>query len=72
MTFDAARPSTWPLLMTVDQIAAIFARKVGGIRKSCQQRTFYPAPVRKPNGTVITPYRWRKSEVERVVLASSV
>lgn len=59
MTFNPLDRSTWLDTMTVEQIAAIYQRKVGGIRKSCQQRTFVPAPNKRH------PYRWNKVDVLR-------
>lgn len=56
--FSAADPATWPLTLTVDQIAAIYQRPVGGIKKACSQHRFHPAPFQKP-------YRWRKADVLR-------
>jgi hypothetical protein len=49
------------MTLTAEQVAAIYQRKVGGVKKLCQQRTFVPAPFQKH------PYRWRKVEVVRHV-----
>lgn len=57
--FSPCDVSTWPLLLTADQIAAIWQRPVGGIKKQCQHNAFLPAPCEKQ------PYRWRKVDVVR-------
>lgn len=66
--FTATDSATWPALLTIDQIAAIVQRKIYGLRKSLQQRTFQPAPMKVP-GTMklVRPYRWRKVDVLRHV-----
>lgn len=57
--FDPCTPSTWRMTLTLAQMADIYQRPVGGIRKACQRRTFVPAPFEK------SPYRWRKVDVLR-------
>lgn len=59
MTFDPLNRATWPEVMTAAMVAAIYHRAVGGLKKSCQQRTFLPAPYRTK------PWLWRKSDVLR-------
>jgi len=59
--FNISDPSTWPLVLTVDQVAAIFQRPVGGVRKACQLARFVPAPFQ------LKPYRFRKADVLRHV-----
>jgi hypothetical protein len=59
--FNAADPATWPLVLTADQVAAIYQRPVGGIKKACQQHRFVPAPFQR------RPTRWRKADVLRDV-----
>lgn len=59
--FDPGDSHTWCATLTAEQVAAIYQRKVGGLKKSCQQRTFVPAPFQK------RPYRWRKGDVLRHV-----
>jgi len=56
--FNAADPTTWPLTLTADQVAAIYQRSVGGLKKACQRHRFHPAPFTRP-------YRWRKADVLR-------
>lgn len=51
--------ASWPLALTVEQVAAIYQRAVGGVKKACQQHRFIPAPYKT------RPYRWRKVDVER-------
>lgn len=52
--FNAADTTTWPMALTADQVAAIYQRRVGGLKKACQQHRFVPAPF------LVQPYRWRK------------
>lgn len=59
VTFSICDRATWPEVLTADEIAAIYQRKVSGLKKSCQQRTFVPAPYRRH------PYRWKKTDVIR-------
>lgn len=60
--FSAADDSTWPLVLTIDQIAAIYQRTVGAIRKALETQRFIPTPFEK------RPYRWRKADVIRHVV----
>jgi hypothetical protein len=57
MTFDHGDRATWPDLLVLPEVAAILRRKVGGIRKALEQRTFVPAPMHR------YPYRWVKADV---------
>lgn len=57
--FNALEPATWPLVLTLAQVAAIYQRSVGGLRKATQRHAFLPAHYR------VKPYRWRKSDVLR-------
>lgn len=59
MTFDPRDPATWLPTLTVEQVAAIYQRPVGGIRKKCQQHTFLPAPFQRH------PYSWKTVDVKR-------
>lgn len=59
--FNPIDSSTWPLMLTDVQIAAIFQRAVGGIRNACKRGRFVPAPV---DGK---PRRWRRVDVVRFV-----
>jgi hypothetical protein len=56
---NLANPETWPVLLTLPEVAQIIARGVGGIRKELQARTFVPAPF------ATGPYRWRRDDVIR-------
>jgi hypothetical protein len=49
------------MTLTAEQVAAIYQRKVGGVKKLCQQRRFVPSPFQTH------PYRWRKVDVLRHV-----
>ena len=57
--FDITDAATWPLVHTADQVAAIYQRPVGGIKKACQLSRFVPAPFQKK------PYRWRRADLQR-------
>lgn len=56
---DLARPDSWPVVLTLPEVACIIARKVGGIRKDLAHDTFVPAPFAEH------PYRWRREDVTR-------
>lgn len=47
------------VLLTLDEVAAIYRLSSSTIRSYLQRGLFRPAPVRR------YPYRWRKSDVER-------
>lgn len=64
--FTVRDASTWSEVMTVHEIAAIYRRKVGGLRKSCQRGQFAPAPYREH------PWLWRKVDVERDVFGPRI
>jgi hypothetical protein len=59
--FNSCDPGSWPVVLTAEQVAAIYQRSVGGVKKKCQEHTFVPAPYQKQ------PYRWRKADVVRDV-----
>jgi len=59
--FNTADSSTWPLTLTAEQVAAIYQRPVGGLKKACQTHRFVPAPFRTH------PLRWRRADVLRDV-----
>ncbi len=59
--FDITDESTWPVLLSAEQIAAIWQRPVLGVKKACQLHKFIPAPFQ------VKPYRWRKADVLRAV-----
>lgn len=59
VVFDPCDDRTWLPTLTADQIAALWQRSVGGIKKACQQGRFVPAPFQ------VQPYRWRKADVQR-------
>ena len=53
--------SQLPLVLTIDEMAAVYRRTKGTIRRSIQQGTFRPAPYDGP------PYRWLRAQVEHDV-----
>ncbi len=57
--FNVTDASTWPVVLTPEQIAAIYQRSVGAIKKACQLHKFHPAPF------VAHPLRWRRADVLR-------
>lgn len=59
--FNIADSATWPAVLTVEQVAEIYRRTVGAVKKACQQRRFVPAPFQ------MYPYRFRKTDVVRDV-----
>lgn len=61
LSFDPKRPETWPVVLTVAQIAAIYQRTEGALRKAMSNQRFHLAPMRG------RPYRWRRVDVIRDV-----
>jgi hypothetical protein len=59
--FDPANVATWPMVLTIQHMTAIYSRTVIGLRKACQRGTFSPLPYRT------RPYQWRKVDVVRDV-----
>ncbi len=59
--FSVADTATWPMVLSVAQVAAIYGRQVGGVAKHCQQGRFVPAPF------LTRPFRFRKADVVRHV-----
>lgn len=59
--FTPTDRKTWPELLTVVEMSAIFRRSVLGIRKAVQLHRFTPAPFQR------RPYLWRKADVVRVL-----
>jgi hypothetical protein len=59
--FNPCDSATWPVMLTADQIAAIWQRPVGGVLKAVQASKFIPAPCER------RPSRWRKADVVRYV-----
>lgn len=57
--FNPCDPSTWKPALTAVQVAAIYQRSVGGLKKACQLHRFVPAPFEKQ------PLRWRRVDVIR-------
>jgi hypothetical protein len=49
------------MVLTAEQIAAIYQRAIGGVLKACTRRTFVPKPMEGK------PWRWRKADVLRHV-----
>ena len=60
--FNICDPSTWPEIMTADEVAAVFRRKVGGVIRSIQLGRFVPTPIKGSH-----PFAFRKSDVLRIV-----
>lgn len=58
-TFNAADASTWPSVMAIDEVAALYRRSVGAVRQACESSKFQPVPFLK------RPFRWRKVDVLR-------
>jgi hypothetical protein len=61
---NPADPDTWPMVLRIEDIAAIYRRSVLAIRHACKPSAkvkFRPAPFQT------RPYRWRKADVLRDV-----
>lgn len=62
--FTVSDPATWPVVLTAEDVAAIYQRPVGGVKKAVQLGRFVPAPFQKH------PYRWRRCDVERHIFGA--
>jgi hypothetical protein len=66
MTFDPVidvrDSSSWPLLLTVEQIAAIWQLTVATVNRKVSDGSFVPMPIEDSS-----PRRWRKVDVIRHV-----
>lgn len=60
-TFNVADPTTWPMVMTIEQVAALYDRSVKSVRNYSNVGRFVPVPF------LTRPYRWRKADVLRHV-----
>jgi hypothetical protein len=60
-SFNPCDPATWPVVLTAEQIAAIYQRPILGLKKAVQRGGFVPAPFQTK------PYRWRRVDVLRHV-----
>lgn len=65
MAFTPTDTATWPPVLTIDQVAAIFQfRTVAALRHRCKPSSrspFIPTPFHK------RPLQWRRSDVLRVL-----
>ncbi len=63
--FDAHDPATWPVTLTLQQVAAIYQRSADSIRHTLTPSSrgvrFSPEPFKHQ------PLRWRRVDVERDV-----
>jgi hypothetical protein len=57
--FSVAERATWPELLDVTQVAAIYRRAQRGVLDACARRLFQPARFQTH------PSRWRKADVIR-------
>ena len=57
--FSLTDRSTWPDILTAEEVGPIYRRTPLAIKRQCSARTFVPAPFAKH------PFRWRKVDVVR-------
>lgn len=66
--FDPQAPKTWPLVLSLDEVALIYGRSRESIRHSLKPSSkrvaFTPAPFHRQ------PMQWRKADVLRDVRAN--
>lgn len=60
--FSVTDSSTWPVLLTAEEVAAIFRLSVAWVHKRCALGTFVPAPK-----DMSKPRLWRRADVLRHV-----
>jgi hypothetical protein len=58
-SFNAKDHSTWAPTLTVGQVAEIYQRTPGAVRKASQLHRFIPAPYKQ------RPWLWRTADVLR-------
>lgn len=63
--FSIADRSTWPEVLTADEVGPIYRRTPLAIKRACSARTFVPSPFAKH------PFRWRKADIVRHLDAST-
>ena len=59
--FNVADQSTWPTVMSIEEVAELYKRSVKAIRNECGAGRFVPAAF------LNRPFRWRKADVVRHV-----
>lgn len=62
--FTPTDRATWAEVLTAPEVAAIFRRKVGGLKKACQRTSrhpFVPVPYQS------RPFLWRRADVIRAL-----
>jgi len=59
---DIKDSSTWPLLLTVEHIAAIWQLSIATVNRKVSDGGFIPMPIENSQ-----PRRWRKSHVEKFI-----
>jgi hypothetical protein len=66
--FNVTDPETWPVTLTLEEVAEIYQRSADSIRHSLtpksQRMPFRPAPFRK------RPWLWRKADIVRDVIGA--
>jgi hypothetical protein len=65
--FDPVDVSSWPLVLNLQQVAAIYGRSQEAVRcalKPSATHRFRPAPYKTH------PYQWRRADVERDVIGA--
>ena len=60
--FDPLREETWPVLLTVQQVAAIVQTTVSTVNRRVAVGQFRPMPAQD-----ILPRRWRRTDLLRLV-----
>lgn len=58
--------SKLPIVLTLDEVAAIYRRSKSTIRRDLQARIFRPAPFGR------LPYRWLRDDIERDLKRKSI
>jgi predicted DNA-binding transcriptional regulator AlpA len=61
MAIDTTNPASWPTVMRLDEVAAVFRLSPDTIRNKAIRGDFRPAPLKGK------PLRWRRSDVLREV-----
>ena len=58
-SFDVTNRATWPEVLSLAEVAAIYRKAPSTVQKACERRTFFPTPAYHH------PLRWKKAHVLR-------
>lgn len=66
-TFDVTNPDTWPVVLQIEQVAAIYGMTAHALQHAIKPSSRGVFPLRP---FLRRPARWRKADVERHVIGA--